>query len=89
MRRFLFALFVLALAAFAANSKLYMKDGSFQLVTEYQVQTDRVRFYSVERSQWEEVPLDLVDLRRTESEAAERQAERAQEVKATSEEEKA
>jgi len=89
MRRFLFALYVLALTAFAANSKLYMKDGSFQLVTEYQVQADRVRFYSVERSQWEEVPLDLVDLRRTESEAAERQAERAQEVKATSEEEKA
>jgi len=88
MRRILFALFVLALAAFAANIKLYMKDGGFQLVGEYQVQTDRVRFYSVERSQWEEMPLDLVDLKRTEAEAAERQAARNEEAKVISAEEK-
>ena len=54
MRRFLPALFVLAFLAWAANLKLYLKDGSFQVVREYQVQTDRVRYYSIERSDWEE-----------------------------------
>lgn len=28
---------------------------------EYQVQGDRVRYYSIERSEWEEVPTDMVD----------------------------
>ena len=89
MRRAIIALFVLTLAAFAANIKLYLKDGGFHLVREYQVQTDRVRYYSVERSQWEEMPLDLVDLKRTESEVAERQSQLADETKVVVEEEKA
>ena len=89
MRRAIIALFVLALAAFAANIKLYLKDGGFQLVREYKVETDRVRFYSVDRSQWEEVPLDLVDLKRTESEVAERQTQLTEENKAAAEEEQA
>jgi hypothetical protein len=89
MRRAIIALFFLALAAFAANVKLYLKDGGFHLVREYQVQTDRVRYYSVERSQWEEIPLDLVDLKRTESEMAERQAQLTEETKVVAEEEKA
>jgi hypothetical protein len=49
----------------AANFKLYLRDGSEHLVREYQVVGDRVRYYSVERSAWEEAPLDLVDLSRT------------------------
>jgi hypothetical protein len=89
MRRAIIALFVLTVAAFAANIKLYLKDGGFHLVREYQVQTDRVRYYSVERSQWEEIPLDLVDLKRTESEIAERQAQVTEETKVVVEEEKA
>lgn len=86
MRRAIIALFVIALAAFAANIKLYLKDGGFHLVREYQVQTDRVRYYSVERSQWEEIPLDLVDLKRTEAETAEHQAQLAEENKVVAEE---
>jgi hypothetical protein len=89
MRRAIIALFVLALTALAANIKLYLKDGNYHLVREYQVETDRVRYYSVERSQWEEIPLELVDLKRTESEVAERQAQVAEESKAAAEEEKA
>ena len=89
MLRAIIALFVLALAAFAANIKLYLKDGGFQLVREYKVEADRVRFYSVDRSQWEEVPLDLVDLKRTESEVAERQTQLTEENKAAAEEEQA
>jgi hypothetical protein len=89
MRKFLLALAILACAAWAANLKLYMKDGSFHIVREYQVQSGRVHFYSVERSDWEDVPLDLVDLKRTESEAAERQAALLEDAKVIAQEEKA
>lgn len=54
-------------AALAANQRLYLTDGSYHLVREYQVVNDRVRFYSVERSAWEEIPLDLIDLKKTRS----------------------
>jgi hypothetical protein len=43
------------------GKKLVLKDGSFQIVREYQQQGDRVRYYSVERSDWEEIPAALVD----------------------------
>ena len=89
MRKLLLALAILACAAWAANLKLYMKDGSYHIVREYQVQPDRVHFYSVERSGWEDVPLDLVDLKRTRSEAAERQASLEEEAKVMAQEEKA
>lgn len=79
---------VLAFAAWAANLKLYLKDGGYHLVREYQVQSDRVRFYSVERSEWEEIPLDLVDLKRTEAESSARNAQLEKEAKTISEEEK-
>src|SRR5271157_4289638 len=44
-----------------ANLKLYMKDGSYQMVSSYEVHGDRVRYFSIERSEWEEVPTSLVD----------------------------
>jgi hypothetical protein len=40
---------------------LVLKDGNFLLVREYKVQGDRVRYWSVERSTWEEIPAQLVD----------------------------
>jgi hypothetical protein len=89
MRKYLLAFAILAATAWAANLKLYLKDGGFHLVREYKVESDRVRFYSVERSEWEEIPLTLVDLKRTESEIAERQAELDKDAKVISEEEKA
>jgi hypothetical protein len=89
MLRRAFIVLVLAFTAWAANLKLYLKDGGYQLVREYQVQSDRVRFYSVERSEWEEIPLDLVDLKRTDAESTARNAELEKEAKAFSEEEKA
>jgi len=87
--RTLFAFLVLAFAAWGANVKLYVKDGSFQIVREYKVENDRVSFYSVERSDWEEIPLDLVDLRRTETEAAARQSDLQKQSQVLAEEEKA
>jgi hypothetical protein len=88
MRRIALALMMLAFAAWAANVKLYLKDGSYHLVREYQVQPDRVRFYSVERSDWEEMPLDLVDLEKTKAEQSDRQAQIEKDAKAISEEER-
>jgi hypothetical protein len=43
------------------GKKLVLKDGTFQIVREYQVIGDRVRYYSVERSEWEEIPSSMVD----------------------------
>jgi len=76
-------------AAWAANIKLYLTDGTFNLVREYQVKQDRVRYYSVERSEWEEMPLAMVDLKRTETEAAAHKAELDAEAKSEAEEEAA
>src|ERR1700685_4168817 len=43
------------------GQKLILKDGTFQLVREYQVDGDRVRYYSLDSSQWEAMPADMVD----------------------------
>jgi hypothetical protein len=72
--RKLFLLFVTsAFMLTAANFKLYMKDGSYQLVREYKVEGDHLKYYSIERADWEEIPADLADLRRTDDESAARQ----------------
>ncbi len=68
MRKLCCLLFAFCFFASAENVKLYMKDGSDQLVREYQVQGDRVRFYSLDRDDWEEVPASLVDLDKTKAE---------------------
>jgi hypothetical protein len=87
MRRLLLAL-VLVLPLAAANVKLYLKDGGYHVVREYKVEGDRVRYYSVERSDWEEIPFDLVDLKRTEAEVKEREETRRKEAAAIDAEEK-
>ncbi|MBK9170071.1 MAG: hypothetical protein IPM24_21780 [Bryobacterales bacterium] len=81
-------LLIAVCAAFAASQRLYLKDGNYHVVREYQVLDDRVRYYSAERGDWEEIPLELVDLDRTRKEVARREESLADERQRQAEEAK-
>lgn len=73
----------------AAIIKLYLKDGTYQLAREYQVNGDRVKYFSTDREEWEEIPLDMVDLKKTETEVKQREEQIREENKANADEDKA
>lgn len=72
-----------------ANIRLFLKDGTYQIVREYKVLSDRVRYFSVDSGDWEEVPLDLVDLKKTEALIKERAEKERTDARAADVEEKA
>ena len=57
------------------GKKLVLKDGTFQLVRTYERNGERVRYYSVERGDWEELPAAMVDWDATAKAATAEQAE--------------
>jgi len=79
------AILLLAFSS-ATNFKLNLKDGGAHMEREYKVIEDRVRYYSVERSEWEEIPIELVDLKRTQEDLKEREDEQKAEAKSVEDE---
>ncbi len=62
------------------GTKLVLKDGTFQVVREYQRNGDRVRYFSMERGNWEEIPTSLVDWDATAKAASDAEKASAAEV---------
>jgi hypothetical protein len=72
----------------AVTYRLYLKEGGHHRVSDHKVDGERVKFYSVERGDWEEIPLDLVDLKKTDAERGERARTEAVTAKVEAEERK-
>jgi hypothetical protein len=80
---------LIATAAFGDNVRLYLKDGTYQLASEYKVLKDRVSYLSSDRGEWEELPLELVDLARTKKESAQHEEDLKADAKSQAEEDAA
>lgn len=71
------------------GQKLILKDGNFQLVRTYERKGERVRYFSVERGDWEEIPAAMIDWEATEKSRIEEEKAEAALVKRVAAQEQA